>query len=161
GNRSFTFSHFDFREILGTGIEISDVASLSLISGIVETKELGVHVKGAVASITFLTVNAPKGVLIDGAEKPNLLDCIIENRTNPGSGVGIEEVIASRSYPFNNIHGYFTATKNCNQSRAPMLNVDPQFFGGTPFNYHLKDGSPLKNASSKGGEMGAYGNGSF
>ncbi|RCK79388.1 MAG: hypothetical protein OZSIB_0028 [Candidatus Ozemobacter sibiricus] len=159
GNQRFTLRRFDVRGALDTGLRLEDTASASVRAGVVAASRLGVSVKGGRADVQFLTVDAPAGVLIDGGDQPDLRNCILVNRTAPGTGIGLEERIAGRAYPWNNIFGFALVTKNCTQEGAPILNTDPLFIGGTgeTYDYRLQDGSVLKRAADNGGEMGAYG----
>ncbi len=159
GNREFVLRGFDVRDVLYTGLRVEDLATPSVRGGVVAAGELGVSLKGQPADVQFLTIDAPAGVLIDGGDQPLLRNCIIVNRKEPGTGIGLEERIDGRAYPFNNIFGFALATRFCTQEGAPILNTDPLFIGGAAgaFDYHLQDASVLKRAADTGGEMGAYG----
>ncbi len=157
GNRSFTLRDFSVRESLDLGVLVADVATPTLRAGLIEARRLGLQNKVAGGTLQHLTINAVNGVLVDGSARPELIDCILVNLVNPGTGYGLEEKTVGRSYPYNNIYGFSTPVRNCDQNGAPILNIDPQFVGGTPYDYHLRTGSPLLGTSSTGGQMGAYG----
>ncbi|MBF0500295.1 MAG: carboxypeptidase regulatory-like domain-containing protein [Candidatus Riflebacteria bacterium] len=161
GDRFFTLSEFDIRDTLDTALEVDDTASPTVLRGLMTSKRLGMSVKGGNGQLQYLTVDAPNGVIIDGGEQANLRNVIIVNRTMPGTGNGLEEKTAGRAYLYDNIFGFKNATVSCTQTGAPIYNIDPRFVGGTNsalFDYSLKPDSPLKTASDKNGEIGAYGN---
>ncbi|NLI80011.1 MAG: carboxypeptidase regulatory-like domain-containing protein [Candidatus Riflebacteria bacterium] len=159
GNRLFTLAGFDIRDVLGTGLQLEDTASTTVRGGVVAADRLGMSIKAGSSTVEFVTVDAPAGVLVDGGNRPDLRNCILVNREAPGTGYGLEERTAGRSYPWNNIFGFLSPTKNCSQSGAPILNTDPRFVGGgsADYDYHLREGSPLLGAADDGGQMGAYG----
>jgi len=158
GNRAFTLLNFDLRGISDTGLSVDDTASPTVKGGVIASAKLGMSVKGASAVLKYLTIDSSSGIVIDGADMPVLMDCILINRLYSGTGIGIEEKKSGRSYLYNNIFGFKTATENCDQMGGPILNVDPQFIGGGGvFDYHLQAESPMRTASDKGGEIGAYG----
>ncbi|MBF0545595.1 MAG: carboxypeptidase regulatory-like domain-containing protein [Candidatus Riflebacteria bacterium] len=159
GNRSISLSSFDIRSSSAIGVEISDSASPTLRNGVITSRKLGLDIKAAAGDFQYLTIDAPSGVLIDGANKPVLQNNIIVNQISAGTGNGIEERTSGRSYPYNNIFGFQNPVSGCNQNGSPVLNINPLFLGGSSdnFNYQLSPTSQLKNVSSNNGEIGAYG----
>jgi len=159
GNRFFTLSEADIRDTLSGGIELSDTASPTIRRCLIQSRGLGMNVRGSNGSLQYLTVDALNGVLIDGGERPDLRNSIIVNRRSKGLGTGIEEKTAGRAYPWNTVFGFQLALLNCTQNGGAFLNVDPRFVGGpeSTFDYHLAADSPLRTASVDGREIGAYG----
>lgn len=158
-NRFFSLSEADIRDTLSGGIELSDTASPTIRRCLIQSRGLGLNVKGNNGVLRNLTIDAPNGVLIDGGERPDLRNSIIVNRRFKGTGTGIEEKTAGRAYPWNTVYGYQLALVNCTQDGGAFLNVDPRFVGGSEssYDYHLAGDSPLRTASDDGREIGAYG----
>ncbi|MBF0408950.1 MAG: carboxypeptidase regulatory-like domain-containing protein [Candidatus Riflebacteria bacterium] len=159
GNRSMNLSMFDIRGTSETGLDISDTASPTVRNGVILSQRLGMKIRSAAGDFQYMTISALNGILIDGASKPELRNNVIVNQLSPDTGIGIEERITGRSYPYNNISGFMKAVSECDQDGAPILNIDPEFIGGNleNFDYHIRPGSILKSASDRRTEIGAYG----
>ncbi len=159
GNRSTDLRNFDLRNLIDTGLTVDEIASTTVKGGVIHASTLGMLVRSGAAVLKFLTIDSQEGVSIDGADQPDLRNCIIENRKSAGTGNGIVEKTKGRNYPYNNIHGFKTQTVNCGQDGGPILNLDPRFVGESSagFDYHLRGDSPLKLAADDKSEMGAYG----
>ena len=112
--------------------------------GLVEINEVMSSNKGSVPDET--------GDFPDWIEVYNNTDSPLDT-----SGYGLTDNVPGRSYPYNNIYGFFAACQGCSQLGAAVQNVDPLFVGGQPFDYRLADQSPLLNAAEGGGQIGAYG----
>jgi len=159
GNRDFFLAGVDVRAVMDTALIVDDNASPTIRGALLEAARLGMTVQGAAGDLQFITIDAPNGVYVDGADKPVLKNNIIVNRRAPGTGTGVEERTAGRSYIYNNIYGFKYETAGCDQSGAPVLNIDPLFTGSASgeYNYRLRGDSMLLTSSDTGGQMGAYG----
>ncbi len=161
GNSGLEFSRFELRKVRETGLRVVDRQPAKIRNGLIQTLQTGVITGAAAANLQYLTVDAGNGMLVEGSDLPLIRNCIIVNRKNQETGIGIEDKVggAGRSYPYNNIYGYSQATLNCDQSGAPVINLDPLFVGGAEesFNYRLRSDSPVINASDRLGQPGAYG----
>jgi len=161
GNSFFSLDTFDVRSSSDAAIRCVDRQGTRVRNGLLQSFKTGLVAGGASANYRFLTIDAVTGILVDGADLPVIRNCIIVNRFNPGSGYGIEEKTAGRSYPYNNIFGFRSPTFDCDQLGATIINADPRFSGGSgdDFNYRLRPDSPVIAAADNGGQMGAYGSG--
>ncbi|HOY68181.1 MAG TPA: carboxypeptidase regulatory-like domain-containing protein [Candidatus Ozemobacteraceae bacterium] len=159
GNRGAFLGGIDVRAVMDTALIVDDTAAPTIRGAVLDAARLGLIVRGAVADVLYLTIDAPNGIFIDGADQPLLRNNILVNRRAPATGVGIEERTAGRSYIYNNIFGFYAATSGCDQSGAPVLNIDPLFVGAASgeYDYHLSPASLLLTSSETGGQMGAYG----
>ncbi|HOT30455.1 MAG TPA: carboxypeptidase regulatory-like domain-containing protein [Candidatus Ozemobacteraceae bacterium] len=159
GNRGAFLGGVDVRAVMDTALIVDDTSAPTVRGAVLDAARLGLAVRGAVADVQYLTVDAPNGIFIDGADQPLLRNNILVNRRAPGTGIGIEERTAGRSYIYNNIFGFYAATSGCDQSGAPVLNIDPRFVGAASgeYDYHLGAASLLLTSSETGGQMGAYG----
>ena len=161
GNSGLEFSRFELRNVRETGLRVVDRQPAKIRNGLIQTMQTGIITGAAAANIQYLTVDAVSGMIVEGSDLPTIRNCIVVNRKNQDTGVGIEDKVggAGRSYPYNNIFGYSQATVNCDQSGAPVINLDPLFVGGFEenFSYQLRADSPVINASDRSGQPGAYG----
>ncbi len=159
GNRSAFLSGLDVRSVTDTALIVDDNASSTVRGALLDSTRLGLAVRSAAADLQYLTIDAPNGVYIDGANQPTLKNNIIVNRRAPGTGIGIEERTSGRSYIYNNIYSFKYETSGCDQSGAPVLNIDPLFVGSASgeYDYHLRGDSLLQTSSDAGTQMGAYG----
>lgn len=159
GNSNFLLSHFDVRDTREVSLKVVDRRLPRLRNGLLQSSRAGMTIGAASGDFQYLTVDAPSGILVDGADVPIIKNCIIVNRQSPATGYGIEDKTLSRSYPHNNISGYAQPTFNCDQAGAPVINIEPLFVGGSGdnYDYHLRADSPVVAASDAGGQPGAYG----
>lgn len=159
GNRSAFLGGLDVRSVTDTALIVDDNASPTVRGALLDSTRLGLTVRSAAADLQYLTIDAPNGVYIDGADQPTLNNNIIVNRRAPGTGIGIEERTSGRSYVYNNIYNFKYETSGCDQSGAPVLNIDPLFVGSASgeYDYHLRGDSLLQTSSDVGTQMGAYG----
>lgn len=159
GNSGFTLSDFDVRNVREVAVRVIDRSAPRLRNGLLHSQQTGLLVGSCSGDHQYLTIDALTGILVDGADTQNIRNCIIVNRQRPGSGYGIEEKTAGRSYVYNNIFGFLQPTRDCDQLGAPIINADPRFVGGvdSEYDYHLKADSPLVAASDRNGQPGAYG----
>lgn len=159
GNRSAFLGGLDVRSVTDTALVVDDNASPTVRGALLDSTRLGLAVRSAAADLQYLTIDAPNGVYIDGADQPTLKNNIIVNRRAPGTGIGIEERTSGRSYIYNNIYSFKYETSGCDQSGAPVLNIAPLFVGSASgeYDYHLRGDSLLQTSSDAGTQMGAYG----
>jgi len=161
GNSGLEFSRFDLRKVRETGLRVVDRQPAKIRNGLIQSAQTGIITGAAAANLQYLTVDAGNGMIVEGSDLPTIRNCVLVNRGNHNTGVGIEDKLggAGRSYPYNNIYGYAQATVNCDQNGAPIINLDPLFVGGTEeiYNYRLRADSPVINASDRSGQPGAYG----
>lgn len=159
GNRSAFLGSLDVRSVTDTALVVDDNASPTVRGALLDSTRLGLAVRSAAADLQYLTIDAPNGAYIDGADQPVLKNNIIVNRRASGTGIGIEERTSGRSYIYNNIYGFKYETSGCDQSGAPVLNIDPLFVGSASgeYDYHLRGDSLLLTSSDAGTQMGAYG----
>lgn len=159
GNRSAFLGGLDVRSVTDTALVVDDNASPTVRGALLDSTRLGLAIRSAAADLQYLTIDAPNGVYIDGADRPVLKNNIIVNRRASGTGIGIEERTSGRSYIYNNIYGFKYETSGCDQSGAPVLNIDPLFVGSASgeYDYHLRGDSLLQTSSDAGNQMGAYG----
>lgn len=161
GNSGLEFSKFDLRKVRETGLRVVDRQPAKIRNGLIQSVQTGVVTGAAASDLQYLTVDAGRGMFVEGTDLPTIRNCIIVNRKNHNTGAGIEDKTggAGRSYPYNNIYGYSQATVNCDQNGAAIINLDPLFVGGNEenFDYRLQAGSPVINASDRSGQLGAYG----
>jgi len=164
GNSGLEFSGFDLRKVRGTGLRVVDRQPAKIHNGLIQSLQTGVITGAAAASLQYLTVDAGNGMIVEGSDLPMIRNCILVNRSNQNTGIGIEDKLggAGRSYPYNNIYGFSQATENCDQNGAPIINLDPLFVGGNEenYNYRLRADSPVINSSDRSGQPGAYGSAS-
>ena len=159
-NTSLKFNSFDLRNCKTSGIQSSDRDNTIIRNGVVNSSSKGIQISGEGCDLQFVTVDAKYGILLEGAENTVIRNNIIVNMAYKGSGTGIEDMSGyGNSFPYNNIYGFMTATKNCTQSGASIYNKDPLFEGnmGAEFDYHLRQDSPLLTVASNNGQIGAYG----
>lgn len=159
GNRGIFLGGVDVRAVTDTAMIVDDNASPTIRGAVLDSARLGLTIRSAAADLQFLTIDAPNGISIDGADQPLLKNNIVVNRRALNTGIGIEERTSGRSYVYNNIYGFKYETSGCDQSGAPVLNIDPRFTGSTSgeYDYHLRGDSLLLTSSEAGGQMGAYG----
>jgi len=158
GNKNLSVSRFDVRDAAKTAVKTGDREGLKLRNGVLHALVTGLDAGGAVSDYQYLTIDAPAGVVVNGADVPVIKNCIVYNRQKPGTGYGIEDKTPGRSYAYNMIFNYSTATFNCDQNGGPIQNIDPSFVGGSgEYDYHLRPGSPALTASERNGQIGAYG----
>ncbi len=161
GNSGLEFSRFDLRKVRGTGLRVVDRQPAKIRNGLIQSVQTGVITGAAAANLQYLTVDAGNGMIVEGSDLPTIKNCILVNRGNQNTGVGIEDKLggAGRSYPYNNIYGFSQATVNCDQNGAPIINLDPLFVGGDEenYSYRLRADSPVINSSDRSGQPGAYG----
>lgn len=157
GNKNLVLKQFDIRDARKTAVKTGDRSGLILRNGVLHAYETGLDAGGAVSDYQYLTVDAVNGIVVNGAEPPVIRNCIVYNRQVPQTGYGIEDKTLGRSYPYNIIFNYLQPTFNCDQNGGPVQNSDPQFIGGSDFDYRLRPGSPALTASDRNGQIGAYG----
>lgn len=159
GNRNAFIAGLDVRAVADTALIVDDNASPTVRGALLDSARLGLSVRSASADLQFLTIDAPNGVYVDGADQPLMKNNIIVNRRAQSTGIGIEERTSGRSYVYNNIYGFKYETSGCDQTGAPVLNIDPLFAGSASgeYDYHLRGDSLLLTSSDAGGQMGAYG----
>lgn len=158
-NHGLTMRRFDIRDAAEFGVRVLDRSDTRLINGVIQSRGIGLLAGGEKAEYQYLTIDANNGVIVESSLQPLIKNCIIVNFINPSTGYGIEDRIETRSYTYNNIYNFSTATFNADQLGGPIINADPRFYGGTyeDFDYRLKPDSPLMTASDRNGQMGAYG----
>ncbi len=159
GNAGLSLSRFAIMRAREFGLKAVPRSDVKLRNGLISSFKTGMIVGGASGDYQYLTIDAPAGIIVDGADVPIIRNCIIVNRQIPGTGYGIEEKTLGRTYQYNNIFGFLQPTRNCDQLGAPVINADPLFIGGSAesYDYRLRSQSPIISASDKGGQPGAYG----
>jgi hypothetical protein len=159
GNRNTVLWKGDVRGAVEIGLNLTDAVGLAVSNYVVHSRKLGIRIGRGVTKCRFMTVDAVNALLIEQSDQPDVRNVILVNRLKPNTGKGLEDVYGTRSHPYTNIFGFLTPLVNADQNGGPVLNVDPQFVGGTAalYDYRLQDGSPLKTASEKNAEIGAYG----
>ncbi len=156
-NKNLQLRSVEVRNARKTALKTGDRFGLKVRNAILHAYDVGIDAGGGNADYQYVTVDAPSGIVVNGADVPTIKNSIIYNGQIPGSGYGIEDKTPGRSYPYNIIFNYAQATFNCDQNGGPIQNLDPMFVGQSPFNYQLKAGSPALTASERGGQIGAYG----
>jgi len=161
GNSHLTLKNFELRNIREIGLQANDRLGLKAHNGLVQSLSSGLQLGASAADIQYLTVDALNGVAVTGLDLPMLKNCIIVNLRSQGSGTGIDDLsgVSERSYVYNNIYGFAQATQGCDQLGAPILNLNPMFFGGVweNYDYRLQSESPLLTAADNNTQPGAYG----
>lgn len=156
-NKNLDLASVEVRNARKTALKTGDRFGLKVRNAILQAYEIGLDAGGGTADYQYITVDAPSGIVVNGADVPIIKNSIVFNGQIPGSGYGIEDKTPGRSYPYNIIYNFAQATFNCDQSGGPVQNLDPMFIGQSPYNYQLKSGSPALTASDRGGQIGAYG----